>query len=100
MSLSRPTLRAPDSGASQPLFLSLFLLLLALFILLNAISAIEPGRSDRVLDSVQRAFPSAYRAEIGDGVGVAATEIIGEVGAPAKDGAQAPVKMPIGRIIG
>src|SRR3546814_19921337 len=68
MSLSRPTLRAPDPGASQPLFLSLFLLLLALFILLNAISTIEPGRSNRVLDSVQRAFPSAYRAEIGNGV--------------------------------
>src|SRR3546814_3312655 len=57
-----------DVCSSDLLFLSLFLLLLALFILLNAISTIEPGRSNRVLDSVQRAFPSAYRAEIGNGV--------------------------------
>ncbi|MEQ8397682.1 hypothetical protein [Thalassobaculum sp.] len=68
MSLSRPTMREPGKGASQPLFLSLFLLLLAFFILLNALSTIEPGRSNRVLESVQRAFPSAYRAELGEGV--------------------------------
>lgn len=66
MSLSRPTMREPDKGASQPLFLSLFLLLLAFFILLNALSTLEPGRSNRVMESVQRAFPSAIRAEIGD----------------------------------
>lgn len=68
MSLSRPTLREPEEGASQPLFLSLFLLLLAFFILLNALSTIEPGRSNRVLESVQRAFPSAMRADFGEGV--------------------------------
>lgn len=68
MSLSRPTPREPDRGTSQPLFLSLFLLLLALFILLNALSTIEPGRSNRVLESVQRAFPAAFRAKFGDGV--------------------------------
>lgn len=68
MSLSRPSLREPEEGASQPLFLSLFLLLLAFFILLNTLSTIEPGRSNRVLESVQRAFPSAYRAELGDGI--------------------------------
>ncbi len=68
MSLSRPTPREPDKGASQPLFLSLFLLLLAFFILLNALSTIEPGRSNRVLESVQRAFPAEFRAQFGDGV--------------------------------
>lgn len=68
MSLPRPSMREPEEGASQPLFLSLFLLLLAFFILLNALSTIEPGRSNRVLESVQRAFPSAYRAELGDGL--------------------------------
>ncbi|GHD60983.1 hypothetical protein GCM10017083_47750 [Thalassobaculum fulvum] len=68
MSLSRPTPREPDKGASQPLFLSLFLLLLAFFILLNSLSTIEPGRSNRVLESVQRAFPSQFRTRLGDGV--------------------------------
>lgn len=68
MSLTRPSTREPEEGASQPLFLSLFLLLLAFFILLNALSTIEPGRSNRVLESVQRAFPSAYRAELGEGL--------------------------------
>lgn len=66
MSFSRPTMREPDKGASQPLFLSLFLLLLAFFILLNALSTIETGRSDQVLESVQRAFPSSLRAAVGD----------------------------------
>lgn len=88
MSLSRPSLREPEEGASQPLFLSLFLLLLAFFILLNALSTIEPGRSNRVLESVQRAFPSAYRTELGDGVlegdpgqviGEATRDSIGEI---------------------
>lgn len=68
MSLSRPTSREPDKGTSQPLFLSLFLLLLAFFILLNALSTIEPGRSNRVLESVQRAFPAAFRTPLGDSV--------------------------------
>ena len=35
-------MREPGKGASQPLFLSLFLLLLAFFILLNTLSTIEP----------------------------------------------------------
>ena len=68
MSLARPSIREPDKGSSQTLFLSLFLLLLAFFILLNVLSTIEPGRSDRVLESVQRAFPAAYRTELGDGL--------------------------------
>lgn len=65
MSLSRPIQREPNKGSSQPLFLALFLLLLAFFILLNALSTVEEGRSNRVLESVKRAFPSALRAEIG-----------------------------------
>ncbi len=68
MSLSRPLLPEPDKGSSQTLFLSLFLLLLAFFILLNTLSTIEPGRSNRVLESVNRAFPTAFRTEVGDGV--------------------------------
>lgn len=79
MSLSRPTIREPDKGASQPLFLALFLLLLAFFILLNVLSTIEPGRSNRVLESVQRAFPSAFRTELGEGVLAADPgQVIGE----------------------
>jgi len=66
MTLSRQTPREPDKGASQPLFLSLFLLLLAFFILLNALSTIEPGRSNRVLESVQRSFTAALRDRLGD----------------------------------
>ncbi len=68
MTLSRPTPREPDKGDSQPLFLSLFLLLLAFFILLNTLSTIEPGRSDRVMESVQRSFTAALRARFGDSV--------------------------------
>lgn len=68
MSLSRQTPREPDKGASQPLFLSLFLLLLAFFILLNALSTIEPGRSDRVLESVQRSFTAALQSRFGDSI--------------------------------
>jgi hypothetical protein len=68
MSLSRPLIPEPDKGSSQTLFLSLFLLLLAFFILLNTLSTIEPGRSNRVLESVNRAFPTAFRTELGDGV--------------------------------
>lgn len=68
MSLSRQIHREPDKGASQPLFLSLFLLLLAFFILLNALSTIEPGRSNKVLESVQRSFQAAFRTPFGDAV--------------------------------
>ncbi len=56
--------KEPDKGSSHPLFLSLFLLLLAFFILLNAMSSVEQGRSNQVLQSVQDAFPSAYRSQI------------------------------------
>ncbi|NQW11433.1 MAG: hypothetical protein HQ481_16325 [Alphaproteobacteria bacterium] len=66
MTLWRPTTREPGAGSSQPLFLSLFLLLLAFFILLNSLSSIEVGRSNRVLQSVQDAFPSSVRREVGD----------------------------------
>lgn len=66
MTFSRAERREPDKGSSQPLFLSLFLLLLAFFIMLNAISTVEEGRSDQVMESVKRAFPSAVRKEIAD----------------------------------
>lgn len=66
MTFSRAERREPDKGSSQPLFLSLFLLLLAFFILLNAMSTVEQGRSDRVMESVKRAFPSAVRNDIAD----------------------------------
>lgn len=65
MTLRRLTTREPGAGSSQPLFLSLFLLLLAFFLLLNSLSSIEVGRSNRVLQSVQDAFPSSVRREVG-----------------------------------
>lgn len=66
MTFGRAERREPDKGSSQPLFLSLFLLLLAFFIMLNAISTVEEGRSDQVMESVKRAFPSAIRKEIAE----------------------------------
>ena len=66
MTFSGTERREPDKGTSQPLFLSLFLLLLAFFIMLNAMSTVEEGRSDRVLDSVKRAFPSSVRFDVDD----------------------------------
>ncbi len=42
---------------SLPLFLSLFLLLLAFFIFLNSISSFESGKSDRVIASIRASFP-------------------------------------------
>lgn len=68
MTFSRAERREPDKGSSQPLFLSLFLLLLAFFIMLNAISTVEEGRSDQVMESVKRAFPSAVRKEIAEDI--------------------------------
>jgi hypothetical protein len=68
MTFSRAERREPDKGSSQPLFLSLFLLLLAFFIMLNAMSTVEQGRSDRVMESVKRAFPSAVRKDIAEDV--------------------------------
>jgi hypothetical protein len=53
-----------DKGSSQTLFLSLFLLLLAFFILLNSMSTIEVGKSNEVMESVQDAFPSSVRAQM------------------------------------
>lgn len=55
-----------DKGQSQTLFLALFLLLLAFFILLNTLSTIEEGRSTEVLKSVQDAFPSEIQAQLKD----------------------------------
>lgn len=66
MTFSRSERREPDKGTSQPLFLSLFLLLLAFFIMLNAMSTVERGKSDRVLESVKRAFPSGLRGDLGE----------------------------------
>lgn len=98
MSLSRQTTREPDKGASQPLFLSLFLLLLAFFILLNALSTIEPGRSNRVLESVQRSFPSAFRARLGDSVLEADPgQVIGEA-TRARIGAIFQQVLPVARV--
>ena len=66
MTFTRTEKREAGKGSSHPLFLSLFILLLAFFILLNALSTVEQGRSNRVLESVQEAFPSAYRGQIRD----------------------------------
>lgn len=98
MSLSRPTTREPAKGASEPLFLSLFLLLLAFFILLNALSTIEPGRSNRVLESVQKAFPSAYRTELGAGLPEGDPgQVIGE-NTRARIGAIFQETLPVARV--
>ena len=53
---------------SLPLFLSLFLVLLAFFILLNAISSPEVGRRTRVVDSVHTAFPLGFGVSGEDGL--------------------------------
>ena len=55
-----------DKGNSLTLFLSLFLLLLAFFILLNSMSTLEEGRSTEVMESVKEAFPSSVRAQMKD----------------------------------
>lgn len=59
-------------GASQlgslPLFLSLFLLLLAFFIFLNSISTRQSGKSEDVLDSVRSSFASVLHGGTGEGV--------------------------------
>jgi len=62
---------------SFPLFLSLFLLLLAFFIFLNSISSFEAGKSDRVIASIRASFPGF--GEGGDGPGVLDADRIGAV---------------------
>ena len=54
---------------SLPLFLSLFLLLLALFIFLNSISSLETGKSDQVLASIRSSFPGFGAGGKGPGIG-------------------------------
>lgn len=53
---------------SLPLFLSLFLLLLAFFIFLNSISTRQFGKSDEVIDAVRSHFASLFEGGIGPGV--------------------------------
>lgn len=60
--------RGASELGSLPLFLSLFLLLLAFFIFLNSISTRESGKSDNVLDSVRSSFAAALKGGTGDGV--------------------------------
>jgi hypothetical protein len=62
---------------SLPLFLSLFLLLLAFFIFLNSISSLEVGKSDRVLASIRASFPGF--GEGGDGPGLLGDDAVGPV---------------------
>jgi hypothetical protein len=56
------------SLGSLPLFLSLFILLLAFFIYLNSISSVELGRSDKVLESLRSSFPARFAGGTGMGV--------------------------------
>lgn len=60
--------RGTSQLGSLPLFLSLFLLLLAFFIFLNSISTRESGKSDGVLDSVRSSFASVLKGGTGTGV--------------------------------
>jgi len=62
---------------SLPLFLSLFLLLLAFFIFLNSISSFEAGKSDRVIASIRASFPGF--GEQGEGPGILDADRIGAV---------------------
>ncbi len=62
---------------SLPLFLSLFLLLLAFFIFLNSISSFEAGKSDRVIASIRASFPGF--GEGGEGAGILDADRIGSV---------------------
>ena len=62
---------------SLPLFLSLFLLLLAFFIFLNSISSFEAGKSDQVIASIRSSFPGV--GEEGEGPGVLDADRIGSV---------------------
>lgn len=60
--------RGTSQLGSLPLFLSLFLLLLAFFIFLNSISTRQSGKSDDVLDSVRASFASVLQGGTGTGV--------------------------------
>lgn len=62
---------------SLPLFLSLFLLLLAFFIFLNSISSFESGKSDRVIASIRASFPGF--GEEGEGPGLLDADSAGTV---------------------
>lgn len=62
---------------SLPLFLSLFLLLLAFFIFLNSISSVEAGKSDRVMASIRASFPGF--GDGGDGPGLLDDDAVGSV---------------------
>lgn len=55
--------RRPASSASVALFLSLSLLLLAFFIVLNALSTTEESRVRAVMDSLSRTFSDGVRPE-------------------------------------
>lgn len=60
--------RGTSQLGSLPLFLSLFLLLLAFFIFLNSISTRQDGKSNDVLDSVRSSFASVMKGGTGTGV--------------------------------
>ena len=60
--------RGTSQLGSLPLFLSLFLLLLAFFIFLNSISTRQDGKSNDVLDSVRSSFASVFEGGTGTGV--------------------------------
>ncbi|UUX50478.1 hypothetical protein NUH88_02035 [Nisaea acidiphila] len=60
--------RGTSQLGSLPLFLSLFLLLLAFFIFLNSISTRVDGKSNDVLDSVRSSFAAILKGGTGTGV--------------------------------
>jgi hypothetical protein len=59
MLIDKVETKSNAAGRSLTLFLSLFLLLLAFFIVLNAMSRFEKGRGAAVVDSVSQAFMPA-----------------------------------------
>ncbi|MEC8794304.1 MAG: hypothetical protein VXX53_10915, partial [Pseudomonadota bacterium] len=56
------------AGRSLPLFVSLFLLLLAFFVVLNSLSRFEGGRGAQVVASVHAAFPQPAPPRLLNGV--------------------------------
>lgn len=77
MTMARGLKQDDQRLGSLPLFLSLFLLLLAFFIFLNSISSFEKGKSDEVMASIRASFPGF--GEGGEGPGILDGDGVGTI---------------------
>ncbi|MDE0809642.1 MAG: hypothetical protein OSB69_09990 [Alphaproteobacteria bacterium] len=77
MTVARELKQYDQRLGSLPLFLSLFLLLLAFFIFLNSISSFEARKSDQVIASIRASFPGF--GEDGGGPGLLEGDRIGGI---------------------